>query len=48
VRARAEHKVADLRAAAITDGGRPRPALVLVTVAAVAGLGALVWWRRQH
>jgi len=48
VKGRAEHKVADLRAAATTDGGRPRPALVLLTVAAVAGLGAVVWWRRRH
>ncbi|HET6167163.1 MAG TPA: DUF3618 domain-containing protein [Marmoricola sp.] len=48
VKARAEHKVAHLRDATTTDGGRPRPALVLATVAAVAGLAALVWWRRQH
>ena len=48
VKARAEHKVADLRAAATTDAGRPRPALVLVALATVAGLGAVVWWRRRH
>ena len=48
VKGRAGHKVADLRDAATTDGGRPRPALVLVTVTAIAGVAALVWWRRQH
>ena len=47
VKARAEHKVADLRDAATTDSGRPRPALVLVAVGAVAGVALLVWWRRQ-
>jgi len=47
VKARAEHKVADLKSAATTDSGRPRPALVLVAGVVVAGVVVLVWWRRQ-
>lgn len=47
VKARAEHKVADLRDAATTDAGRPRPALVFAAVATVAGIAVLVWRRRQ-
>jgi hypothetical protein len=44
VKTRAEHKVADLKDAATTDSGRPRPALVLAAGAAVAGAALLVWW----
>ena len=45
VKEQASHKVAELKDAATTDSGRPRPALVLAAVAAVA---LLVWWRRHH
>jgi hypothetical protein len=48
VKARAEHKVADLREAATTDAGRPRPAVVLAAAAAIAGVVTLVWWRRHR
>jgi hypothetical protein len=47
VKARAEHKVADLKSAATTDAGRPRPALVLAAGATLAGVALLVWWRRR-
>lgn len=48
VKSRAQHKVADLRAAATTDSGMPRPALLAAAGVAVAGVVLLVWWRRQH
>jgi hypothetical protein len=47
VKARAQHKVADLKSSATTDRGRPRPALVLAAVAIVGGVALVVWWRRQ-
>jgi hypothetical protein len=47
VKARAEHKVADLKDSATTDSGRPRPVLVFTAGAAVAGIALLVWWRRH-
>ena len=47
VKGRAEHKVADLKDAVTTESGLPRPALVLAAAATVAGVIALVWWRRQ-
>ena len=47
VKARASHKVADLKDAATTDSGRPRPILLLAAGGAAAGLALLVWWRRQ-
>ena len=47
VRAQARRKVADLKDSATTDSGRPRPLLVLGAAAAVAGIVALVWWRRH-
>jgi hypothetical protein len=47
VKARAEHKVADLKSAAITDTGRPRPPLVLAAVAVAGTVALLVWRRRQ-
>jgi len=47
VKARVEHKAADLKDAATTDSGRPRPALVLGAGGALAALGALAWWRRR-
>ena len=48
VKTRAHDKVTDLRAAATTSAGRPRPALLLVAGTAVAGVVLLVWWRRHH
>ena len=45
VKARAEHKVAEIKSAATTAAGRPRPALVLAAGAALAGVALLVWWR---
>ncbi len=47
VKARAEHKVADLRDAATTDSGRPRPTVVLAAAGVATGLVLLVWWRRH-
>jgi hypothetical protein len=47
VKARAEHKVADLKDAATTDEGRPRPAVVLAAVGLVGGITLLVWWRHR-
>ena len=48
VKARARDKVSDLRAAATTDRGRPRPELLLIVGSVVAGTVVLLWWRRQH
>jgi hypothetical protein len=48
VKSRAQHKVGDLRTAATTPSGMPRPALLLATGAAVAGVALLVWWRNKH
>lgn len=45
VKARAEHKVADLRDAVTTDAGRPRPDLLAAGAAVVAGVALLLWWR---
>jgi hypothetical protein len=47
VKARAEHKVAEVWDNATTDTGRPRPALVLAAGATIIGVALLVWWRRQ-
>jgi hypothetical protein len=48
VKSRAHDKVTDLRASVTTGRGQPRPVLLLVTGAAVAGAVLLVWWRRRH
>ena len=48
VKARAESKAADVLDAATTDSGRPRPELVGVVVAALAGAALLVWWRSRR
>ncbi|MGY2874327.1 hypothetical protein ACVW00_001517 [Marmoricola sp. URHA0025 HA25] len=47
VKSRAEHKVADLKAAATTGSGRPRPALVAAAVVVAGSVALLVWWRRR-
>jgi hypothetical protein len=48
VKARAQDKVTELRDAATTNAGRPRPELLLLVGALVAGTAALVWWRRRR
>ena len=48
VKEQAGHKVSELKDAATTDDGRPRPTVVLAAVALVGGLALLVWWRREH
>lgn len=47
VKARTEHKVADLKDAVTTDSGRPRPDLLAAGAAAVAGVALLLWWRSR-
>jgi hypothetical protein len=47
VKARAEHKVGELKDAATTESGMPRPALLIVAGAMVAGVAFLVWRRRR-
>lgn len=47
VKARAEHKVAELKDAATTDSGRPRPVLLFGAGVMVAGAALVVWWRRR-
>jgi hypothetical protein len=47
VKARVEHKVAEVWDTATTDTGRPRPALVLAAGATMMGVALLVWWRRH-
>jgi hypothetical protein len=48
VKARAQDKVTELRDAATTNAGRPRPELLLLVGALVAGTAALVWWRHRR
>lgn len=48
VKAQTKAKVADARARATTDSGKPRPELVAAAVVVVAGTVALVWWRRSR
>lgn len=49
VKARARHKVADVRDRATDDQGRPRPQVVAVAAAVlVAAVGLVVLRRRQH
>jgi small ligand-binding sensory domain FIST len=48
VKARAESKAADVLDAVTTDSGRPRPQLVGVVAAALAGTALLIWWRSRR
>lgn len=48
LKAHAQQKVADVRDAATTDAGRPRPGLAMVGSGIAAGLVALLWWRRRR
>jgi hypothetical protein len=47
VKAQAKQRVAQLRDAAITDSGKPSPALLGAAALAVAGVGLLVWRRSR-
>lgn len=47
VKSQAQAKVADIRARATTDSGRPRPELVVAGVGVVAIVVLVVWWRRR-
>lgn len=48
VKSQAQAKVARIRDGATTDSGKPRPELVAVSVAGVAAVVALIWWRRRR
>lgn len=48
VKSQAQEKMALAKDRATTDTGKPRPELVAVGVALVAGVVALVWWRRSR
>lgn len=47
VKGQAQAKVADVRHRATTSAGRPRPAVAVAGVVAVAAAVALLWWRRR-
>jgi hypothetical protein len=48
VKARVRDKVDDVLGAVTTDAGRPRPELLLLVGAVVAGSVALAWWRHRR
>jgi hypothetical protein len=48
VKTRAQDKVTELRSAATTDRGRPRPELLVLVGALVTGAAALARWRHRH
>ena len=48
VKSRAKAKASELRDRATTDDGKPRPELVAVGVATVAGLVGLIVWRSRR
>ena len=48
VKSRAKEKAAELRDRATTDSGKPRPEVVAVGVATVAGLVGLIVWRSRR
>jgi hypothetical protein len=48
VKTSAQDKVTELRSAATTDRGRPRPELLVLVGALVTGAAALAWWRHRH
>ncbi len=47
VKSQAKERVHELQDRATTDDGKPRPGVVAGAVAVLAGVGALVWWRRR-
>jgi cobalamin biosynthesis Mg chelatase CobN len=48
VKSRAKEKASELKERATTDTGKPRPELVAVGVATVAGLVGLIVWRSRR
>ena len=48
VKSQAQAKASQVKDRATTDSGKPRPELVGAAVVAVAGVVALVWWRRSR
>lgn len=48
VKARTQHKAAELKDRATTATGKPRPDLAVAAVAALALVAGLVAWRRRH
>lgn len=48
VKARAQHKAAELKDRATTDAGKPRPELLAAAGAGVAVLVGLLVWRRRR
>lgn len=48
LKAHAQERVADVRDAATTDTGRPRPGVALTGIGIAAGLVALLRWRRRR
>ena len=48
VKAQSKQKVAELRDRATTDDGKPRPEVLGVAAAVVAGLGLVIWLRRRR
>jgi uncharacterized protein YllA (UPF0747 family) len=47
VKAQAQQRVAQLKASATTDSGKPRPVVLGAVGAAAAGIALLVWLRRR-
>lgn len=47
VKAHAQRRVAQLKASATTDSGRPRPEVLGAVGAVAAGIALLVWLRRR-
>ncbi|MEO5651994.1 MAG: DUF3618 domain-containing protein [Marmoricola sp.] len=47
VKEQARSKVAAVRDRATTETGRPRPELLAMTAAVVAGVVLVAWWRRR-
>lgn len=47
VKARAQHKAADLKDRATTDSGSPRPEVIGAAAAALVLVGLLIWRRRR-
>jgi hypothetical protein len=48
VKSQAQAKAHQVKARATTDTGKPRPEVVGAAVVVVAGVVALVWWRRSR
>jgi hypothetical protein len=47
VKTQAQERVADLKARATTDTGKPRPALLAAGAGLAATVVLLIWWRRR-